>query len=495
MKSASLQKKEEALNNNKTSNIDTLEDNNEDETEEITPGGDEVSKESGNIKNGESLTVKISGDTMERNVEVKEVLKDVVKQMKNTEPLRKSDISELEKKVVSGRNTLSTSLFKLSAYMSQLQKETIGVESALMYAEELRRQLKETEDLVKLREGRVENLRKGIKDQHEQIIKERDDMMKMEEGCKAAGITVPEEGAENIQKKLAQIKNTAMKVKTTVYNDVRESCNEIINGQTNKVNSVLSVSSKTPTTNTAVTKMNQTAPVKTVLAPVQVKPVLNQSPFKLTRGANTSKPTLTKTTVTVSAKVAPCPVKVAPLQATVTSSPTKVASLQTKVSMSPVKVSPPQAKVAPFQTKVSPLSSKVSPLQAKTLVNVAPVTAKLAQPVSKGISTKITTSNKTVPQEPITTTLIAPEKSTTTKSNKTASSPADNVSGKNDQDSVMTSVSDQVGSAGCSGSDYSSPLAHLRKNGEHALDPNHQLCRFELSGKCLDSGCPDQHTH
>jgi len=130
--------------------------------------------------------------------------------------------SEIEQGVVEGRKTLSISLFKLSAFMSQLQKKSIDLESGRRYAEELRKQLKETEDLVRVREGNVEKLRESIKHQHQQIVLERSALVKLEETCKTKGVAVPEEGAENIQKKLAQIKNTAMKVKTSQSTEVRE---------------------------------------------------------------------------------------------------------------------------------------------------------------------------------------------------------------------------------------------------------------------------------
>ena len=133
--------------------------------------------------------------------------------------------SEIEQGVVDGRKTLSESLFKLSASMSQLQKKSIDLDSGRRYAEELRKQLKETEDLVRVREGNVEKLRESIKHQHQQIVLERSALVKLEETCKTKGVAVPEEGAENIQKKLAQIKNTAMKVKTSQSTEVREEAN------------------------------------------------------------------------------------------------------------------------------------------------------------------------------------------------------------------------------------------------------------------------------
>merc|ERR1711962_1645694 len=71
--------------------------------------------------------------------------------------------------------------------------------SGRKYAVELRKQLKETEDLVKVREGNVEKLRESIKLQHQQIVTERSALVHLEEACKAKGVPVPEEGAENIQ--------------------------------------------------------------------------------------------------------------------------------------------------------------------------------------------------------------------------------------------------------------------------------------------------------
>merc|ERR1712106_1014289 len=66
-----------------------------------------------------------------------------------------SYLQRLEGNVVKKRSSLSTGLFKLSAYMSQLRKETAGVESGLKYVEELKQQLRETEDLVSSRQAKV----------------------------------------------------------------------------------------------------------------------------------------------------------------------------------------------------------------------------------------------------------------------------------------------------------------------------------------------------
>ena len=191
---------------------------------------------SGNVSR-DKITVMLSGET--RNVEVngESVEKDENNGDENLEnksckpkvkegvdPVKMKTLETVESGVVSIRKTLSTSLFKLSAYMSQLQKETIGVESGIKYAEELRRQLKETEELVAMRQEKVDNLREVIRESHKQITMQRQDMTSKEEDCRSIGSEVydgeynpPADGAENIRKKLEMIRNTALKVKTTTY--------------------------------------------------------------------------------------------------------------------------------------------------------------------------------------------------------------------------------------------------------------------------------------
>merc|ERR1719318_1381483 len=149
----------------------------------------------------DTITVMLSGET--RNVEVNGEKGDEVekggggaleekssklKLKEGVEPEKQKLLEEVEAGVVGMRKTLSTSLFKLSAYMSQLQKETIGVESGIKYAEELKRQLR---------------------DSHKQITMQRQDMTSKEEECRTVGLEVydgeykpPAEGAENIRRKL-----------------------------------------------------------------------------------------------------------------------------------------------------------------------------------------------------------------------------------------------------------------------------------------------------
>jgi len=198
-----------------------------------------ASPRKGNIENSQrdKITVMLSGET--RNVEVngeksenvEKKKEDIVEENANklklkegVDPSKQNLLEEVEAGVVSMRKTLSTSLFKLSAYMSQLQKETIGVESGMKYAEELRRQLRETEELVTLRQEKVDSLREVIRDSHKQITMQRQDMTSREEECRDIGLQVydgeykpPAEGAENIRRKLEMIRNTALKVKTTAY--------------------------------------------------------------------------------------------------------------------------------------------------------------------------------------------------------------------------------------------------------------------------------------
>ena len=74
-----------------------------------------------------------------------------------------TELKTLENDVVEMRKGLSASLFKLSAYMSQLQKETHGVESAVKYIDELKKQLQEAENLVLAREKKVDSLKEVIR--------------------------------------------------------------------------------------------------------------------------------------------------------------------------------------------------------------------------------------------------------------------------------------------------------------------------------------------
>lgn len=176
-----------------------------------------------NRQETEQITVQITDIANGRNVEIKDATNKSDKKAEASDPVKKNKLyGEDQLKVVSGRKALSASLFKLSAHMSQLQKETVGVESGLRYAEELRRQLRETEDLVRLREEKVDKLREGIKTQHQQIVAERSKLQVLEGACRAGGVPVPEEGAENIQRKLAQIKQTAMKVKDKTRDEDQE---------------------------------------------------------------------------------------------------------------------------------------------------------------------------------------------------------------------------------------------------------------------------------
>jgi len=133
-----------------------------------------------------------------------------------------SYLQRLEGNVVKKRSSLSTGLFKLSAYMSQLRKETAGVESGLKYVEELKQQLRETEDLVSSRQAKVDHLRDVIRESHQQIIEERKEMTTFEEQCRNVGVKVigelykpPSQGADNIRRKLEQIKSTALSVQTS----------------------------------------------------------------------------------------------------------------------------------------------------------------------------------------------------------------------------------------------------------------------------------------
>jgi len=194
----------------------------------------------------ENITVKLFADADGRNVKIYEGKTDDsidiagIEQTIECEKEKKADdnvetsedkdqslpetgaLEVIEASVVEMRSSLSAALFKLSACMSQLQKETTGVESAEKYAEELRRQLADTCQLVELRQRKVDSLRDVITQSHQQITVLSGDMARMEEECRQAGTKLrgpqyepPVDGAENIKKKLEMIQTTALKVKTT----------------------------------------------------------------------------------------------------------------------------------------------------------------------------------------------------------------------------------------------------------------------------------------
>jgi len=165
----------------------------------------------------ENISVEIVGEN--RDVRIDNAIESAI-QVKTDSP-ESPQLLALEKDVVGLRKSLSASLFKLSAYMSQLQKESSGVDSAVKYIEELKGQLSETEKLLATRKSKVENLKAEIRLSHQQITTQKQTMSETEEACRELGRKTagesykpPVEGAENISKKLEMINNTAKKVKT-----------------------------------------------------------------------------------------------------------------------------------------------------------------------------------------------------------------------------------------------------------------------------------------
>ena len=115
-------------------------------------------------------------------------------------------LKETEQTVIFVRKNLSSVLYKLSAQMSQLQKQSIELEGAVNYAAELRNQLRETEQLVKLREEKVENLREVIRNSHQEVTVFKEKMLRDEKHCEELGgevygsdYTLPPQGAQNIR--------------------------------------------------------------------------------------------------------------------------------------------------------------------------------------------------------------------------------------------------------------------------------------------------------
>lgn len=172
-----------------------------------------------NASQKSTMSIEIAGDS--REVKLNENVPSETK-----DPGSDSKLNKLETDVVDMRKGLSQSLFKLSAYMSQLQKETGGVDSAIKYIAELKKQLDKAEKLLSSREKKVDSLRDVIRESHKQITVQKMEMTRAEERCRVEGEKIqgddykpPVEGAENIRKKLEMIRNTAMKVKTTSYSN------------------------------------------------------------------------------------------------------------------------------------------------------------------------------------------------------------------------------------------------------------------------------------
>ena len=88
---------------------------------------------------------------------------------KIVENVSMTQLRALEKDVDVSRKNLSASLSKISDYMSQLQQESSGVDSAVKYIEELKGRLSETEKLLATRKSKVENLKTEIRRSQQQI--------------------------------------------------------------------------------------------------------------------------------------------------------------------------------------------------------------------------------------------------------------------------------------------------------------------------------------
>lgn len=108
-------------------------------------------------------------------------------------------------------------IYKLSAQMSQLKGETKVLEAAESFAEDLRRQLAETELVIVRSRARISQLKTTVTASTMEIGSKRPAMVKAEEECKKQGTAIygpiykpPQSSASQmIKKKLAQIKETA----------------------------------------------------------------------------------------------------------------------------------------------------------------------------------------------------------------------------------------------------------------------------------------------
>jgi len=209
----------ESLLNNMKKKVKTKENPTRGEKSKNSPEATEPNSKTCSRKIVENISVEIAGENRDVRIE-EETVQSPAGDEGGVSP-DSSKLRTLEDDVVSLRKSLSAGLFKLSAYMSQLQKETSGVDSAVKYIEELKSQLGETEKLLASRKSKVENLKAVIRESHQQITTQKRLMGEREVACREVGrkltgdsYSPPVEGAENISKKLEMINNTAKRVKT-----------------------------------------------------------------------------------------------------------------------------------------------------------------------------------------------------------------------------------------------------------------------------------------
>ena len=129
----------------------------------------------------------------------------------------KEVLKEKEADFAATQQDMIQEIFKLSAQMSQLKGETKVLEAAESFAEDLRRQLAETELVIVRSRARIAQLKTTVTASTMEIGSKRPAMVKAEEECKKQGASVygpiykpPQSSASQmIKKKLAQIKETA----------------------------------------------------------------------------------------------------------------------------------------------------------------------------------------------------------------------------------------------------------------------------------------------
>ena len=140
-------------------------------------------------------------------------------------------LKEKEAELISSRKSMSASLFKLSAEVSQLKEETSKKETAEAFLEKLQSQVAVTIELIAKKNERINKLKTVVRESHLDVVTKNDSMAILKKQCKSMGVTLkgtsyqtPQEGMDLIRKKLSVINSSAKKVAT----------NDVVNGEAPK---------------------------------------------------------------------------------------------------------------------------------------------------------------------------------------------------------------------------------------------------------------------
>jgi len=188
----------------------------------------EKAKKTKNANNIKALTVSITKDSELRTVKQNQppkparfmVTSTPQKMVPISKPTEKK-LKEKEADLISSRKSMSASLFKLSAEVSQLKEETSKKETAEAFLEKLQSQVAVTIELITKKNERINKLKTVVRQSHQDVVTKSQSMSILRKECKSMGTTLkgknyqtPQEGMDLIRKKLSVIQSSAKKVAT-----------------------------------------------------------------------------------------------------------------------------------------------------------------------------------------------------------------------------------------------------------------------------------------